>query len=174
MRKVLSVFLFIFCTQTVYSQTSSPTNSDFLEIDRGVFRTKILKNGIILSKSRVFSEFKSSNSFKSNTLYRNSSLFKYSGPLVASGGIYLAYDAIKGTKNSVLENGIEMVYYERPIFQLMAGVLIFTSGISLIEFNNDMVSKAVRLHNQKKNNNTNFKQTKIGFTATGIGIQVGI
>ncbi len=125
--------------------TELTSRRDFLD-------TKVLKSGVLLKPYEVKKIFSDSRSNASLKKYNFSKYLLYTGVPSVLGGVYLSYDAIKGTRMSVMENGVELVYYKRPIFQLMGGIALFTAGICMIEYNNEFKATAVTLHNKNLKN----------------------
>jgi hypothetical protein len=155
---------------------SKAQTPNLLTSKRVFLDSKILNNGEPLRNYEVKQLFKKSNDFKALRKFNLAKPFLYTGVPTVLGGIYLAYDAIKGTKMSVVENGQTLVYYKRPIFQLMGGVGLFTVGICLIEYSNEFKMDAVNIYNAK---NANQNKGKISHIKAGIlpssnvGISVG-
>jgi hypothetical protein len=139
------VYLFIFISFLATAQ-SEPS---VLTTRRGFLDTKVLKNGIRLSPSQTKKLFYNDRSYVSMRKYDFSKYLLYAGIPSVAGGSYIAYDAIKGTRMSIYENGVELVYYKRPIFQLMGGIALFTVGVCLIEYNNEFKQTAVTIYNNK-------------------------
>ncbi len=157
-RKALLVFCLLITHFVLFAQTNPlelTSRRDFLD-------TKVLKSGLLLKPYEVKKLFLDSRSNASYTKYNFSKYLLYTGVPCVAGGVYLSYDAIRGTRMSVVENGVELVYYKRPIFQLMGGIALFTAGICLIEYNNEFKATAVTLHNK------NLKSTK------PVNVKVGV
>jgi hypothetical protein len=144
------VFTILVCVR-FFAVGQSNTASEPVELttQRGFLDTKVLKNGIRLSPSQTKKLFYNDRSFVSMRKYNFSKYLLYAGIPSVAGGSYLAYDAIKGTRMSIVENGQTLVYYKRPIFQLMGGIALFTVGVCLIEYNNEFKRTAVTIYNNK-------------------------
>lgn len=120
-----------------------------LKARRGVFSSKILRNNTLMSSGEVINTFEKEKSYKSTSLFKKSKVFVMAGPPVMATGIYVAYDAIKGTKMSINIDGVNVVYYKRPIVQLLGGIATFVVGGCLMEYGNEFKFRAVEIYNNK-------------------------
>lgn len=133
---------------------------------RGFLDTKIMHLGVTSSSSNILKLYEQEQAQKSIKLYKKSKYFLPAGPPLVLGGIYLGYDAIKGTKMQTEIDGKLYTYYVRPIEQLLGGIAIFAVGICLIEYANEFKATSVDLYNEKLKNKTKSKNLdlKIGYT----------
>lgn len=133
---------------------------------RGVLNTKILHLGTVIKQKEILSLYSNEDAKKSIQLYKKSKYFLPAGPPLVLGGVYLGYDAIKGTKMQTEVDGKLYTYYVRPIEQLLGGIAIFAVGVCLIEYSNEFKAKSVDLYNEKLKNKAKSKELdlKIGYT----------
>jgi hypothetical protein len=134
-----------------YSQDSSFVT--ILTHQRGFIDTRILHHGVKSSSKNTLELFSQANAQKSIKLYEKSKYFLPAGPALVLGGIYLGYDAIKGTKMQAEVDGKLYTYYVRPIEKLLGGIAVFAAGIC-----ND---------NLKKKQKADKLDLKVGFTPNG-------
>lgn len=163
MQKLFLVVCFLCFGVLTFAQTE-PT--ELIVARRDFLDTKILKNGVLLKPKQAKDLFYNTKSYPSLKKYNFSKYLMYAGVPCVLGGTYLSYDAIRGTRMSVVENGQELVYYERPIFQLIGGIAVFTVGICLIEYNNEFKATAVTLYNNKVKTTKDIK-VKVGLMPSG-------
>jgi hypothetical protein len=150
-----------------YSQDSSFVT--ILTHQRGFIDTRILHHGVKSSSKNTLELFSQANAQKSIKLYEKSKYFLPAGPALVLGGIYLGYDAIKGTKMQAEVDGKLYTYYVRPIEKLLGGIAVFAAGICMIEYGNEYKAKSVDLYNDNlKKKQKAFKlDLKVGFTPNG-------
>ncbi|MGL4631051.1 MAG: hypothetical protein ACRCVT_07575 [Leadbetterella sp.] len=144
---------------------------DKLEAYRGLFNTKALLKGSKQTNYQVKSLLGGIGEYDALRKYNRGNLMIYSSPVCMAGGIYLAYDAIKGTSEQVYDPAInELITYKvRPIENVITGLAVFAVGMCLLEFGNESKAKAINLYNKKVESNfskESFKP-KIGFTPSG-------
>ena len=167
--KLLRICLFAglcFGFGNVLGQSTPPLQ---WECHRKVFNSIITKNGDIQYSKMILENYRNENAFKSIQLYKRSKIFLPASPVFVLGGIYLGYDAIKGTKKVAYIDGVAYTYYIRPIKQLIAGIGVFAVGVCLLEYSNEFKSRSVELMNEKiklKPKGSEF-DIKLGFTPTG-------
>lgn len=136
---------------------------------RGVIDTRILHLGVKASSKTILDLYQQADAKKSIKLYKKSKYFLPIGPPLVLGGIYLGYDAIKGTKMQTEIDGKLYTYYVRPIEQLLGGIAIFAVGVCMIEYANEFKSTSVDLYNNKLNAKAKDKKVgvSLGFTPSG-------
>jgi hypothetical protein len=170
MNKTIKTYILIFTliiSLKAYSQDSSLVVN--LTHQRGFIDTRILHLGIKSSSKNTLELFGQANAQKSIKLYEKSKYFLPAGPVLVLGGVYLGYDAIKGTKMKAEVDGKLYTYYVRPIEQLLGGIAVFAVGICMIEYANEFKAKSVDLYNDslKKNQKADKLDLKVGFTPNG-------
>jgi hypothetical protein len=168
--KIIKTSIFIFTliiSLNTYSQDSTFVAS--LTHQRGFIDTRILHLGVKSSSKNTLALFEQANAQKSIKLYKKSKYFLPVGPPLVLGGIYLGYDAIKGTKMQAEVDGKLYTYYVRPIEQLLGGIAVFAVGICMIEYANEFKAKSVDLYNenQKNKQKSDKLDLKVGFTPSG-------
>jgi hypothetical protein len=136
---------------------------------RGFIDTKILHLGVRANSKTILSLYQQADAQKSIKLYKKSKYFLPVGPPLVLGGIYLGYDAIKGTKMQTEIDGKLYTYYVRPIEQLLGGIAVFAVGICMIEYANEFKATSVDLYNEKMNIKGKNKKVDVslGFTPSG-------
>lgn len=108
-------------------------------------------------------EYRSKREFKSERFLYNSKALIPLGAIVSAGGVYLGFDALKGTKYTQMVGNTEYTYTERPIFQLIGGIGLLAAGVCLMEYGNDAKVKSIKLYNSNKNE----RQSRLGLTPSG-------
>lgn len=120
---------------------------DTLTYQRNIFNTAVYLNGYRQSGDQLNFIYTESNSKEAKSLFSKSKKMRITGGLIAAGGLSLSVHALIGEKRSAIINDKEYIYYKRPIFQLLGGLGLITTGISIIEFGNDHKIKSVKSHN---------------------------
>lgn len=141
-----------------FSQNSDSTQT--LTSKRIFVNTRIYQNGIKISDKKAVELFMDKGLKKPVSLINRSKYFIPSGCGLMAGGVYMAYDAIKGTRMEAEIEGKTYVYYKRPIFQVLGGIAVFSIGVSLLEYGNEFREKSVNIYN---NNNIKKKAVKSEF-----------
>ena len=168
--KIIITFILIltlFKSLKAYSQDTSFVAN--LTHKRGFIDTRILHLGVKSSSKNTLDLFGQADAKKSIKLYKKSKYFLPMGPPLVLGGIYLGYDAIKGTKMQAEVDGKLYTYYVRPIEQLLGGIAVFAVGICMIEYANEFKAKSVDLYNESLKNKQKADKLdlKVGFTPSG-------
>lgn len=161
----LSLGISIGVPRVSFSQNSDSTN--ILIAKRVFVNTKIYRNGIKISDKKVTEMYLEKGMKKPISLINRSKYFIPSGCGLMAGGVYMAYDAIKGTRMEVEIEGKTYVYYKRPIFQVLGGIAVFSLGVSLLEYGNEFREKSVNIYNNsnKKKTSKNEFDLNLGFTS---------
>jgi hypothetical protein len=165
--KIIKAQLFLFLILlSLFSKAQDSSFVPSVTYKRGFIDTRILNNWVRLSPSSVLKLYEKEHAQKSKKLYKKSRYFLPAGPPVVLGGIYLGYDAIKGTKKQTYIDGKLYTYYIRPIKELLGGLAVFAVGVCLIEYANEFKATSVDLYNEKLKNKAKSKQIdlKIGYT----------
>lgn len=175
MRFILVLFIFLIGHEKTHAQKSVSTFSDSLTMVRTFMQTNAYRNGIKLDNSEFARLLAKSNKWKrKNNLAR---VILPLGPFIAAGGIYLAYDAIKGIPMVYVENGVEYPYVVRSLPKLLGGLVAFVTGFSLIESANETKTNAGNWFNStlttEKKMSQNKLQVDFGITDSGgLGIEL--
>lgn len=158
--------LLFFLTISFFANAQDSSFVKTVTYKRGVLDTKVLHLGVISKSKDIMDLYTNENAQKSIQLYKKSKYFLPVGPPLVLGGIYLGYDAIKGTKMQTEIDGKLYTYYVRPIEQLLGGIAIFAVGICMIEYANEFKAKSVDLYNEKLKSKAKSKELdlKIGYT----------
>lgn len=169
MNKTITAILIFTFTTSLKSFAQDSSFVENLRHQRGFINTRILHQGIRSSSKNTLELFGQANAQKSIKLYNKSKYFLPAGPPLILGGIYLGYDAIKGTKKQAEVDGKLYTYYVRPIEQLLGGIAVFAVGICMIEYANEFKAKSVDLFNDNLKNKQKADQLdlKVGFTPNG-------
>lgn len=121
--------------------------NDSLFAKRVFLATYIYKDGIKLSSQKVNQLFESTA--QSKIKYRWSNILKPIGPVVAVGGIGLAYVALKGVDATATVEGKEVDYKIRSLPKLLIGLSLVVGGLSMVESSNELVQHSVDIYNSK-------------------------
>lgn len=165
--KTLLMILFLCGTAPAFSQEVLP--SDTLVYVRKLFQSNVYKNQIKLSKSAFASHLNASKKWSRKNSIAN--IILPGGPVVTLGGIYLAYDAIKGVPMVATIDGKEYPYVVRSLPKLLGGLALFVTGLSLVESANETKMNATRWYNeqyiQKYQKEKTAFEIKMGVTTSG-------
>ncbi len=165
--KLIKTQLLLFLvTISLYAKAQDSSFVAAMTYKRGILDTKILHLGTAMKQKEILGLYSNENAKESIQLYKKSKYFLPAGPPLVLGGIYLGYDAIKGTKMQTEVDGKVYTYYVRPIEQLLGGIAIFAVGVCLIEYANEFKAKSVDLYNEKLKNKAKSKEfdLRIGYT----------
>jgi hypothetical protein len=160
------VYTLIFLIIANVSLFAQDTLSNYLVSQRKAFNTTVKQKGILLNYNQLRSLYKDENLKKSEKLLFKSRYFLPAGAAMTVGGIYLGYDAIKGTRKDIEINGINYTYYIRPIEQLLAGIAVLATGVSFIEYSNEFKRRSADLFNQSLKAKEKKKEFELGFGVT--------
>jgi hypothetical protein len=168
--KIIKAQLFLFLmSMSILSQAQDSSFVTAVTYKRGFMDTKILHLGVKTSSKTILKLYENEKAQSSIKLYKRARYFLPAGPPLVLGGIYLGYDAIKGTKMQTYVDGKLYTYYVRPIEQLLGGIAVFAVGVCLIEYANEFKATSVDLYNEKLKNKSKSKELdlKIGYTPSG-------
>jgi hypothetical protein len=145
--------LLIFC---VISFTGFAQKPDSLYAKRVFLTTAIYKNGVKLSKQKIVNLFKDTEQPKIK--YQWSNILKPIGPVVAVGGVGLAYVALKGVDATATVDGKEVDYKIRSLPKLLMGLGLVVGGLSMVESSNELAQHSVDIYNSmlKENKKTGY------------------
>jgi len=158
--------LFFLVTISMFTKAQDSSLVATMTYKRGILDTKILHLGTVIKHRDLLRLYSNEDAKKAIQFYKKSKYFLPAGPPLVLGGIYLGYDAIKGTKMQTEIDGKLYTYYIRPIEQLLGGIAIFAVGVCLIEYANEFKGTSVDLYNEKLKNKSKSKELdlKIGYT----------
>jgi hypothetical protein len=136
--------LFIICSSflNVFAQ-----KQDTLYAKRVFLATYIYKDGIKLSSGKINKLFKDTQ--QSKIKYEWSNILKPIGPVVAVGGVGLAYVALKGVDATATVDGKEVDYKIRSLPKLLMGLGLVVGGLSMVESSNELAQHSVDIYNSK-------------------------
>ncbi|MDZ7934604.1 MAG: hypothetical protein U5M51_06510 [Emticicia sp.] len=147
---------------------------DSLYTKRVFLVTHIYKDGILLSSKKVNKLFE--DTWQPKIKYKWSNILKPIGPVVAIGGVGIAYVALKGTDATAIIEGKEVDYKIRSLPKLLMGLGLFVSGLSIIESSNELAQHSVDIYNSMLNKNkktSHINKIKFGITDSyGLGFSV--
>lgn len=129
---------------------------DSLYAKRVFLTTVIYKNGIKLSNQRIVSLFKDTE--QPRIKYKWSNILKPVGPVVAVGGVGVAYIALKGKDATATVDGKEVDYKIRSLPKLLMGLGLVVGGLSMVESSNELAQHSVDIYNSmlKENKKTGY------------------
>lgn len=160
-------FCFTFFTGLCSYGQESPADS--LSPVRKLFTTNVYKHGIKLSKGQFAFELKESSKWTRKNKIAN--IILPAGPIISAGGIYLAYDAIKGVPMVAYIDGETYPYVVRSLPKLLGGLALFVTGLSLVESANETKTNATNWHNEHLKEQLIKKETsfhlQFGVSQTG-------
>lgn len=143
------------------AQASLLSPSDSLFVDRKAFTTTVYRNSVKLSDNRFALLLQPSRNWSKK--FQISRIILPAGPVIAAGGVYLAYDAIKGVPMVAEIDGKVYPYTVRSLPKLLGGIVIFVGGMSLIESANETKANAVNWYNGYLT--TELENSKVGTNA---------
>ena len=172
MKKTLIIFIiFAFCNSYCSAQ-----KSDSLYAKRVFLATYIYKDGAKLSNKKILQLFK--NTPQSKIKYHWSSILKPIGPVVAVGGVGLAYIALKGKDATALVEGKAVDYKIRSLPKLLIGLGLVVGGLSMVESSNELTQNSVNLYNSSPKTQpkvSGIDNIKFGITqSNGIGFTASL
>ncbi len=160
----LFILLFLFCgIAPAFSQEALP--ADTLVYQRKLFHSVIYQNGVPITKSRFAGYL--TPSAKWNRKNQIANIILPAGPVISAGGIYLAYDAIKGEPKVAAIDGKEYPYVVRSLPKLLGGLALFVTGLSMVESANETKMNATRWFNEEHIKKYQAKKTALHW---GIGL----
>lgn len=87
--------------------------------------------------------------------------------VIAAGGVYLVYDALKGTDKLGVVKGETYPYVSRSLPKTLSGIGLFLIGGCLFEYGNDLKENAIGKYNVKVKASGNISQFRLGITPNG-------
>ncbi|CAH0994169.1 hypothetical protein EMA8858_00277 [Emticicia aquatica] len=151
-------------------------NTDSLRAKRIFLSTYVYSDSARLSKSNIINLLKENP--KAKVKYKWANILKPIGPVVALGGISLAFIALKGVDASAEIDGKMVDYKIRSLTKLLAGLGLLAGGVCMIESSNELVQHSVDIYNStKKNRNTfnNIDKIKFGITeSNAVGFSISL
>lgn len=120
---------------------------DSLYAKRVFLTTHIYKDGLKLSNKKVNSLFK--DTWQPRLKYKWSNILKPIGPVVALGGVGLAYVALKGVDATATIDGQQVNYKIRSLPKLLMGLGLVVGGLCMVESSNELTQHAVDIYNAK-------------------------
>ncbi len=141
MKKLFLLFsLIVFYNITLFAQ-----KADSLYAKRVFLATYIYKDGAKLSNKKIVELYKAT--WQPKIKYRWSNILKPIGPVVAVGGIGLAYIALKGVDATALVEGKPVDYKIRSLPKLLIGLGLVVGGLSMVESSNELAQNSVNIYN---------------------------
>ena len=137
---IILLIIFLFCFNNSFAQ-----KADSLYAKRVFLATSIYQNGAKLSKKKVKALY--IDTWQPKIKYKWSNILKPIGPVVAIGGVGVAYIALKGVDATAIVDGETINYKIRSLPKLFIGLGLFAGGISLIESSNELVQHSVDIYN---------------------------
>jgi hypothetical protein len=134
------LFTISFCSNNSFAQ-----KVDSLYAKRIFLATSIYQNGTKLSDSKIKTLY--TNFSQPSIKYKWSKILKPVGPVVAIGGVGLAYIALKGVDATAVVDGKNVDYKIRSLPKLLMGLGLVAGGISMIESSNELAQHSVDIYN---------------------------
>jgi hypothetical protein len=155
--------IWLISSSWIYAQSPTLSLSDTLKSDRKVFTTTVYRNSGELSNQRLALLLQPSRVWSKK--FKISRVLLPAGPVVAAGGIYLAYDAIKGIPMVAEIDGQLYPYTVRSLPKLLGGIAFFVIGMSMVESANETKANAVKWYNGYliKEIEANSKSSSVNF-----------
>ncbi len=148
MRLRILLFALLLCgSSNGFSQQEAP--ADTLVYTRKLFHSAVSRDRVLLSKKKFTSLLESAPSNKWSRKNKLANILLPVGPLISTGGVYLAYDAIKGVPMVATIDGKDYPYVVRSLPKLLGGLALFVTGLSLVESANETKMNAVRYYNEE-------------------------
>ena len=172
MKKTLITFIIlVFFHSTVFAQ-----KADSLYAKRVFLATYIYKDGTKLSNKKVSQLFK--ETWQPKIKYRWSNILKPIGPVVAVGGVGLAYIALKGVNATAPIDGKNVDYKIRSLPKLLIGLGLVVGGLSMVESSNELAQNSVNIYNsmlKPASKVSGIDNIKFGITqSNGIGFTASL
>lgn len=150
--------------------------ADSLYAKRVFLATYIYKDGVRLSSSKVMKIYK--DTWQPRIKYKWSNILKPIGPVVAVGGVGLAYIALKGVNATAIVDGKPIDYKIRSLPKLLMGLGLVVGGLCMVESSNELAQHSVEIYNSmlKPANKTSYID-KINFGITpsnAIGFSISL
>ncbi len=158
------MFFVLISLRTILAQ-----NVDSLVAKRGILSTQVYLQNKKLNAKELEEIFQTT--WQPHIKYKWANILKPAGPILAIGGVGLAYVALKGKPTTALVNQKEVNYTVRSLPKLLIGLSLVTGGLCLIESSNELTSNAVRIYNATLNTNrqTSFiREIKIGLNPSEV------
>ncbi|SOE20675.1 hypothetical protein SAMN06298216_1159 [Spirosomataceae bacterium TFI 002] len=168
------IFIVIFSFLSIAelkAQENTLSSADSLYANRKAFTTRVSRGTEKLDNSRFALLLQPSRKWSKK--FTISRIILPAGPLVAAGGVYLAYDAIKGIPMQAEIDGVIYPYTVRSLPQLLGGIAIFVGGMSMIESANETKANSVNWYNgylstELENNKSSYnKELRFGIQESG-------
>lgn len=172
MKKIIVLlFTFLFCFNNSFAQ-----KVDSLHAKRVFLATSIYQSGMKLSNKKVKALY--SDTWQPKIKYKWSNILKPIGPVVAIGGIGLAYIALKGVDATAVVDGQSVDYKIRSLPKLLMGLGLFAGGIAMIESSNELTQHSVDIYNSMRptaKKTTYIDKVKFGITeSNAVGFTVSL
>ena len=166
---LLIIQLFVF--NLSYAQ-----KADSLYAKRVFLATYIYKDSIKLSKKEIVSLYRDTKQPRIKMKWAN--IFKPIGPLVAAGGVGLAYIGLKGVDATAIVGGKNVDYKVRSLPKILFGLGLVIGGLSMIESSNELMQHSVDIYNSmlKTEQKTGYiNNIKLGITqSNAVGFTISL
>jgi hypothetical protein len=158
------------------SLTGFAQKPDSLYAKRVFLTTHIYKDGIKLSSGKVNNLFK--DTWQPRVKYKWSNILKPVGPVVALGGVGLAYVALKGVDATAIVDGKTIDYKIRSLPKLLIGLGLVVGGLSMVESSNELAQHSVDIYNSmlKESKKTGYiNKIQFGLTeSNAVGFTISL
>ena len=168
--------IFVFLIISSISLTGFAQKLDSLYAKRVFLATHIYKDGIKLSSGKINKLYQDTG--QPRIKYKWSNILKPIGPVVAVGGLVVAYVALKGVDATAIVDGKEVDYKIRSLPKLLIGLGLVVGGLSMVESSNELAQHSVDIYNSKLNESKKtsyINKVQFGLTETNaIGFTISL
>ncbi len=162
MTSALRIIILFFLIAEASAQEMLP---DTLSYKRRLLTTGIYRRGEKMSAARSAEVFLLNT--EASASFRTGRILFPAGLMVSGAAVCTGWNALKGIPASAEVNGRNYDYRIRSLPKLLIGIAGLATGISLIEYSNDLRVKAVKRYNHRIKNRENPLSLRAGVSPDG-------